>query len=365
MNLEQMGKSKHLQDLPEAVRACEAMRRDPINPQDITLAEFVQENWAMSMESFYEDLGIDPSVDTLQNIINLPDQNMRWLIPEIYRDAIRLGLRKNPIYPNIIAGEQSVSQRQVTMPAINMSEATPMRVGPGETILVGDVSFQEKTVKIHKLGRGVKIPYEVRQYCALNVVGIFLQDFGVKLGMGLDTLLIQTLLNGDQANGSDSAAVVGINTANTLVFRDLLRVWVRMSRLGKQPKVMIGGEDISMDILDLLTNTRYEGTARANVNVKTPIPQNSDLFVHGAVPNNQVIIVEPESSVIKLNAQPLLVETDKIISNQTEETYATLTTGFATIYQDSRIVVDKSLAFSGNGFPAFMDPASQEIVTFS
>lgn len=358
--------SVYASQLQEAVRACEALRRDTKSPQDVTLAEYFQEKDSLSMDDLYEDLGLDPTSDTIQNIINLPDSSMRWLIPEIFRDALRLGLRKNPIYPNIIAGEQTVNQTSVTMPAINMSEATPAKVGVAETIPIGDVSFDQKTVKIYKLARGVKIPYEVIQYVALNVVQIFLQDFGVKMAMGLDTLAINTLINGDQVGGTDSIAVVGINTANTIVFRDLLRIWVRMARLGKTPTVMVGGETAAMDILDLLTTTKYFGTPRASVtlNMKSPMPQSSDFYVHGVVPTSKVIILDPSSTLIKLNAQPLLVETDKIVQNQTEETYCSLTTGFATLFRDSRIMVDETITFAGNGFPSYMDPSASENVTF-
>lgn len=358
--------SQYLASLQEAVRACEAIRRDTKSPEDVTLGEYINDRWQLSMDGLYDDLGLNPASDTIQNIINLPDPAMRWLIPEIFRDALRLGLRKNPIYPNIIAGEQTVAQTSVTMPAINMSEATPAKVGVAETIPLGDVSFDQKTVKIYKLGRGVKIPYEVAQYVALNVVSIFLQDFGVKLAMGLDALAITTLINGDQAGGTDAAAVVGITTANTLVFRDLLRIWVRMARLGKVPNIMIGGETAAMDILDLLTTNKYFGTPRATVdiNMKSPMPQNSDFYVHGSVATSKVIILDPTSTMIKLNAQPLLVETDKIIQNQTQETYATLTTGFATLFRDSRIIMDETLAFSGNGFPTYMDPSAAENVVF-
>lgn len=364
-NSEQLKKSKYLAGLEGAVRACEAIRRDTENPQDITLAEYFQANNQLSMQDLYKDLGLNPCSDTIANIVNLPDTALRWLLPEIFRDALRLGLRKNPIYPSIISGEQSVKQTSLTMPAINMSDATPKTLGVAETIPVGDVSFDKKTVTIHKMGRGIKVPYEVIQYVALNLVAIYLQDFGVKLGMGIDTLAINTLLNGDQSNGSDSIATVGVTTANDLVFRDMLRVWVRGSRLGKKYGTMIAGENMSMEILDLLTNTRFFGTPRATVDIKTPIPQNSDLFVHGAVPDNQVIILDPSTSLIKLNAQPLLVESEKIVSNQTEATYASLTTGFATIYRDSRINMDMSLAFGSNGFPTWMDPTSQEIVNFT
>jgi hypothetical protein len=248
------------------------------------------------------------------------------------------------------------------MPAINMSEATPARVGVAETIPIGNVSFDQKTVSIYKIGRGIKVPDEVRNYVALNLVSIFLQDFGVKLAMGLDALAINTMLNGDQADGSDSIATVGVaNTTDGLVYKDLLKVWVRGARLGKTFTTMVSGEAMAIDILDLLTTTRVFGTARANVNIKTPIPQNSDLFIHGNVATNKVIIVDKSDALIKLNAQPLLVETERIVSNQTEETYASLTTGFATIFRDSRIVLDRSVT---TDFPTWMDPSTQENVIF-
>jgi len=349
------------QALKEAVQACEATRKHKTNPTDITLQEFVKAKYQMSMEQFYEQLKVNPTSDTVENIVNMPDQNYRWLIPEVIRDAIRLGLRKAPIYPNIIASEQNISQTEITMPAINMSEAMPKYVGIAETITVGDVSFQEKKVRIRKMGRGIKIPYEIRQYVALNILSIFLQDFGVKMGMGLDMLALDAAINGDQADGSDSAAVIGVATAGTLNYRDLIKPWVRGSRLGKTFANMVAGEDMAIDILDLFQyNNRQFGTVIHQIDLKTPIPSSSNLWVHGGIPNSQVLIVDPASALIKLNAQPLLVETEKIVSNQTEATYASITTGFATLFRDSRVVLDKSITYAANPFPAWMDPTYQE-----
>lgn len=356
--------SKYLREIQNAVQECEAIRKDTEDPQDITLAEFFKDKNNISMADVYEDVGLNPQVDSIQNIVNLPDPSLRWLIPEIYRDALRLGLRKNPIYPGVIAGEQSVKQTSVTMPAINMSEAAPKKVGTAQTITVGDVSFDSKTVKIHKIGRGIKVPYEVIQYVSLDLVSLFLQDFGVKLGMGIDTMMISALLNGDQVSGSDSAAVVGITTPSTLVYRDLLKLWVRAARMGKDFSTIIAGEKMAMDVLDLLTNTRLFGVPRANITLKTPVPQNSDLYVSGLVPLNQAIVLDKSNAIVKLNAQPLLVETEKIISNQTQETFATLTTGFATIFKDSRLILDETLNFTAAGFPTYFDPTSQENVAF-
>jgi len=294
----------------------------------------------------------------------MPDSSLRWLIPEIYRDAIRLGLRKSPIYPNFITAEQSVSQTSVKMPAINMSEATPKKVGIAETITTGSVSFDQKEVRIYKYGRGFKIPYEIVQYVPLNLIAIYLQDFGVKMAMGLDTLLINTLINGDQANGGDSISTIGIATPGDLTYRDLLKLWVRGGRLGKAYSNIIAGEDMAVEILELITNTRVVGTQRATVTIKSPIPTNSNVWVHGNIADNVAIMVDPADAIIKLNAQPLLIENDRVISNQTQEVYAAFTTGFATIFRDSRVSLDMSKDIASFGFPAFMDPSSQENVTF-
>jgi len=357
-------KSQYTKDIPDWVRACEAIRRDENHAEDVSLAEYIKENLQLELSDVYHDIGLNPAIDSIQNIINMPSTELRWLIPEIYRDALRLGLRKAPIYPNLIAGEQTVSQTSVKFPAINMADATPRRVNIAETISVGEVSFDQKTVEIHKIGRGIKLPYEVIQYVSLNLVRIFLQDFGVKLGMGLDSLAISTAINGDQANGSDSAPVIGIITPGDLVYRDLLRIWLRGARLGKTFTTQVAGEDMAIEILDLLTTTRVFGNQRATVTMKTALPQNSDLYVHGQIPANQALILDPASSLIKLNAQPLLIETEKIVSNQTEATYATITTGFATLFRDSRIVLDQSLDYATNGFPTWMDPSAFEVVTF-
>lgn len=364
MNTEQYNKSQYKNEIKGMVKTMESLRKNPNNPTDVNLSEFVKKRFDISLSALLDDVGVDVSFDTIENLFTLPDESVRWLLPEIIREALRLGLRKAPIWNDLIAAEQSVKQTLMKMPHWNMSDATPKILGQAETIPVGTVSFGEKSVTIGKMGRGIKIPYEVKQYVAINIVALYLQDFGIKLGQGLDTMLIDVLINGEQLSGSESAPTVGVAAPGTLAYKDLLKVWVRLSRIGRSADAMIGGEDIAIDILDLTEfKTRNQvGTTAANLNFKTPIPKNTNFYVHGAVPADQAIVIDSSSAIIKLNAQPLVIESDKIISNQTLETYATLTTGFAVIYRDARVVIDRSLNFVGNGFPAYMDVDSAEVV---
>lgn len=370
MNIEQYNASPFKGKMKEIVMTMNSMRANEKMPIDITLREYLALNKDKynnaTPETMYDSLGIMPAVDTIENIFTMPtDEDIRWLVPEIWRDSIRLGLRKAPIWPNIIAQQQTVSQTTVKMPYWNMSNAIASRVNEAETIPMGSVSYGSKEVSIYKVGKGIRVSDEVRNYVTVNIVSLFLQDFGIKMGHSLDTLLIDVLLNGDQTNGSESAPIVGITTINTLTYRDLLRIFIRMARLGRTPNTMIAGEDMALDVLDLTEfKTRNSGTPDKQLNLKTPVPSSVDFFIHGNVPDDQIIMVDTSAAVIKLDARPLLVESDRIISNQTQDTYATLTTGFANLFRDGRLLLDQSVDFDVDGFPSYLNPAAQENAPF-
>jgi hypothetical protein len=365
MNTEKFEASKYRTEIKGMVQQLESMRRSPENPMDVTLEQFLKKKYdGLSLSALFEDLGIDPNFDTVQNLFTMPDADVRWLVPEIIRAAIRLGLRKKPIWADLIASEQTIKQPQAVVPHLNMSDAAPRKVGQAETISLGNISYGQKTFKLNKIGRGISIPYEVSNYVSINVISIFLEDFGVKLSQAIDTLMIDVLLNGEQTDGMEAAAVVGVTTPGQCQYIDLLTVWVRMSRLGKTPKAILGGETSALNVLQMNEfKIRYPyGTTLKNLDVKTPVPQGTDYYIHGAMPADQQIFIDPSTAIIKYNAQPLLVESEKIVSNQTEATYCTLTTGFAIAFNDGRIVMDQSLPFSEYGFPSFMNVDAAEVV---
>lgn len=374
MNRASFEASKFRGKIKETVKLCEKMRtatQDSL-PIDVSFAEVVKDKFSISFNEFLFDLGIDPSYDSVYNISTLDDvDDIRWIVPEVYREAIRLGLNKTPIYSSLIAGELNVSQLKTIMPYINEADAAPRRVGEGETIGLGSLSYGSKEVEIFKVGRGIKITDELRQYAAIDVVSIFLQDFGKKLGRALDVLAIDTIINGNEAGGTESASVVGVASAGTKTYKDMLKIWIRMARLGRTPNVIIGGEDAALDTLDLSEfKTNPQGGANPagvptanNISLKTPVPRNSSYFIHGNVPANQEIIMDPAASLLKLNAQPLKVESERIVSNQTEAFYTTLTTGFAKLFRDGSIIMDDSITFAGNPFPSYMDVDTFENVT--
>lgn len=366
-------KSSILTDLPSAVKQLDSLRTGDRDRRavDINFAQYVQEKWGFaasdngSPDSFYAALGVDPSRHTLESLMTMPEfpEGYRWLVPEVIREAIRLGLERNPVYPGLIAAEENVTQPSVIMPSINQSDATPKRIGEAETIPVGSVSFNEKSVRLHKIGVGLKVTDEVRQYVALNVLSIFLQDVGTKLNLAMDTLLVETLINGDQKDGSNAAAVVGVQTpGDKAQYIDYLKAIARMSRLGKSPAGLLSNEDAFLHNYTLPEFKGREGSVRdLNLNVKTPMPQTLDYYIHGAMPEgNKTMIIDPRSAAIKLNSTALRIESERIAERQITGSYVTLTTGFANLFNDGRLIIDGDQSLADAPYPSWFDVSTAE-----
>ncbi len=356
--------SKHYNKIQGIVLKAEALRKDTVKPTDVTFSDMIMAETGSDIAAFYETIGVDPAFDTIQNLFTTVDRDVRWLVPEIFRDALRLGYRQAPIWPALIAMEEQTAGLQNILPSLNMSDATPRRVGEAETIPLGTLSYQSKKFDIHKFGRGIKITDEVLRYVNLNVLSIYLQDFGMKMGLGVDTLAINTLLNGEQSDGSEAAPIVGIKTPTALAFRDILKIWIRMSKIGRTPKLFVGGEDMALDTMDLteFKMTANNAAAEYKLNVKMPLPQGSDYYIHGAVPSNQHLIVDPTAALIKLNAVPMAVESERIVSNQTQSFYASFTLGFAKLFTDAAVLQDQTKDITEFPLPDAFDYESQQVV---
>lgn len=359
IDITKMTSQDFIKELPQSVQQLDAFRAgtDKTRPVDLSMGEYVEGRYGLSFDEYLEKLGINPKISTMQNIFTMPDQSIRWIVPEIIRNAVVTGVREAPFYPTIIASDQSINGLSAIMPFVNMSDATPSRVNEAETIPLGDVSFGEKSVRLFKIGKGFKLTDEVRNYVSLDVMAIFIRDFGVQLGYALDSLAMDVLINGNKQDGSESAPVLGVGDSKSgIQYRDLLKTWIRASRLGRNFKTLIGAEDTALDILDLPEfKNRQAGTTQATLNLKTPVPTAADFYIHPHVPANQVMLVDPRAALIKLTAKALSLESERIVSNQTEAIYATMTTGFSKMYLDAALLLDGSKDFGTHGFPEYMN----------
>lgn len=369
MELGLKGKIKETYETLQKVRAGNMVPLELCGKRDVSLVEYLSvmypegcnKEGVFDINHLYHELGINPNTMTVSQLIDL-DQDSRWLVPEIFRDAIRKGVRTSPFYNRLIAASETVAQPQVNLPHLELSDAEPEETAEGETIPKGTISYGNKTTDIYKQAIGVSITYEALQYTSINLLTVFIQDVGIKLGHKLNNEAVNVLINGDQEDGSESAATIGVTNPfvppnNGLQYRDLVRPWIRGSRLGRRYDHIIASEAGANKLLNLDEfKQKQAGTPVAALVLNETLPNQSQVFVSAQLNSSQYIVMDPRFAMVQLTSAPLNVEGDRIIQKQIEEAYASITTGFAIVFRDARIIIDEHLDIMMNDFPPFMEP---------
>jgi hypothetical protein len=282
----------------------------------------------------------------------------RFVSPEVYLDPVNRGVVQSTFYPDLIIREIPVAQPQVIVPKIDLSDAVLVDSNEAATIEEGSVTYGTKTVSIGKKARAIKITDEAVMFSPISMLSIFFEDFGRILGHTLNGMAVDAIVNGDQADLSENAAVIGVaNTTNGVTWADLVVAAIRFGLIGQSGTQIIAGEAMANTFLNLPeVKNRYQGTPLLGTQIRTPMNLPDELFVSTKVGANKVVINDPSSSIVQLTAQPLMLETDRIVMKQINGTAASIYTGFAKIQRKASVVIDGSILYSGNGFPTWMTP---------
>lgn len=394
----------------EIVTRMNAIRNDKERGRDIGLRQFLAEEYkdangqALAPEHLYAELDIDPQRTRVKDVMEAEDTKylmaeivrdgvrtgmgiaqremlqrareasvsqgpvaadlgtQRFMSPEVYLDAQRLGLVQGTFYPDLIVRDEPVSQPNVIVPTIDLSKAELKDSAEAATIEEGSVSYGSKTVVVKKKARGLKISYEAIMFNSLSLVQIFFQDAGMILGHTLNGMAVDAIVSGDQAGGTEAAAVIGVdNTSNGITWKDYVRVAIRGGLIGRTFTQIIANETTGNNHLNIPeVKNLQEGRPIFPVNLRTPLRMPTDLYVSPKIPTNQVALQDPSMSLVQLTAMPLMVETDKIVEKQLEASFASIMTGFAKLQRNASVIIDGSILYSGNQFPAWMAPYDAE-----
>jgi hypothetical protein len=123
---------------------------------------------------------------------------------------------------------------------------------------------------------------------------------------------------------------------------------------------MVTSETMALQILALAEfKPTAGGLGAAAVTVDSRnriIPNSLPHIISSDMDDDEILFLDPSKAMLRCQFRGLLVESDRIVSRQISGTYASVMGGFVTISRDARIVMDDSIAFSGNGFPSYMVP---------
>lgn len=282
--------------------------------------------------------------------------DFRFIIPELISSAIRIGYEGSAKHLLWIAMTENMSKRKLTMPQIQRGDGVATRINEGSSIPVGSINYSKKEVGVFKVGTGFSITDELVYESSIDMMMQFISQVGIDMAINADVEALRVLISGEQADLSESAPVIGVDTPTTRAYNDLKTIFWQMDRLANPATRIItnmaeGKLITSLDRLEGFNGDTRLATARTVVGV----PETFDIDIHSIIPANQAMYVSPNRAMAKLNYRGMQMEEQRDPKTQKTYLYVTDHTGFAIIRRDGRAIQDRSLSFGSYGFPSYMD----------
>lgn len=311
-------------------------------------------NANLTANSLNDSLKSYSQFDALATTNGIPS-DYNFIIPELILAAVRLDYDASSLHQGWIATTQPITQDEITMPFIKKGNAIARKVGEGESIEFGSISFGKKKASVFKVGIGFKITDELIERSSLDMIFTFLGEVGVDMSICADYEAYRVLVNGEQASNAESAPVIGVYTLNTFSFKDIKRGASRLRRLKRIPDTIITGEDDGIDITSLPEFQGFNGGNKlATISSILGVPDTLKNDVYTVNPN-QIMLLDSTKAMAKLQYGSMKMEERRNPQTQENEIFVSDHVGFAIIRRDARLIIDKSVLFSAQGFPAYMD----------
>ena len=194
-----------------------AMRKE-----DLSLAEMVKVKYGInSVNEYLTLMGINTERTTYAKFNEFArNLNNPALVANVILDAIRLGLTQSPMYQAIVSRQINIEAATITVPYISGISDPVQERTEGETIKRTRLKIGSKNVVTTDLAQGITFTAKELRLVRLDMLTHFFQQAQMQMAHKLDKMAYDVLVNGN--NGyNESIGVVGVTTANSLVWEDL------------------------------------------------------------------------------------------------------------------------------------------------
>lgn len=287
-----------------------------------------------------QEFGIDLDRITVDRFFQ-SDPNAKWLFPDIVRESVLQGMRRKPVYPQLIIRDEAVDGTAYDVPYVQeaASEEELLSVAEGAAIPESEIAYGDRIVRIDKKGRGVIASYEAIRRMSIDMLRVHLQRMGERLGRNLDARLAHVLVYGDSSGAATAALTLNTAAAGSWSYEDIVAGFMKLTLEHYfTPTHMLASGALCRTILSLdefRDAALFDFAKTGNL----PTPLGVRLVPMPDQPEHKLTILDAGYAVQKLTEQDLLVESDKLIQQQWDRTYLTVVTDFAVIYEKARVVV--------------------------
>jgi len=297
------------------------------------------------------------SFGNMQTLGSVPT-DYRFLIPEIFLAMSMTAYEETAKWAAWVGGTDTVNQLNgIKVPRLMRGQSMPYEIAEGQSIPAGSVEFGQKQVSVRKYGLHFGITDEMMTSQSLDTVAFFMRNYMSDMNIGENAKALQTLINGEQTDGSESSPVIGVDaTADGFKQLDIDRVSAQLKGLNMQLNGGIGSITNALQDLNQSLPNRERLTLQQYAGVMTDLYNLPDA--------DQILLFDKSKAMRRLSYGAMKIETERDPSRQIERIYLTFHSGFYIAKRDARVIVDKSVTFAANPFPAYMDFEARRLETF-
>lgn len=259
--------------------------------------------------------------------------NSAALFPEYVSRAVKQGMERADILPNIVATVTDIEgmDYRSIVSAPSEDDKSLKVVAEGAQIPQTVVKTRENLVKLHKRGRMLVASYEALRFQRLDLFTVTLNQIGAYIARAQLKDAIDVLLNGD-GNGN-AADVVSAKTTGSVEYSDLLKLWASLSPYELNTILAPTGEMQKILALSQMQDSNagldFQGTG------KMITPMGATLLHAPEMTGGKVIGLDKNCALEMVQAGGVVTDYDKLIDRQLERAAITCTAGFSKIFTEA------------------------------
>lgn len=277
----------------------------------------------------------------------LTNTGLRPLFSPVVEDGLRLGMNRIAAqWEGLIA--QTIDIEQTTYEYYEFDNGLPSgqagtgtdeykmrRIAQGAPIPTARVTVSGKSYTLFKQGRGIEWTDESKS-APIDLAAMWFQQVGMQLGWDYFEQIVDGLLNGFFADGSDDAPVLATANAGVITDGDLFTAQATHEVVyGYSPTVMMCSLARAVAI-QTMENGAGQRVFPNGVQASGLPP----IQIASQIPDDKVVLVDTNFAMLRLVNRPFGTEFDRSPQTQTEGTYGTSIELTVPLFKYARLILD-------------------------
>ncbi len=259
--------------------------------------------------------------------------NSAALFPEYISRAVRQGMERADILPNLVATVTDIEgmDYRSIVSAPSEDDKSLKIVSEGAAIPQTTVKTRENLVKLHKRGRMLVASYEALRFQRLDLFTVTLNQIGAYIARAQLKDAIDVLRNGDGNN--NAADNVAAETSGELSYGDLVKLWASLAPYELNtilaPTAQMQKILAMPQMQDATAGLDFQGTG------KMVTPLGASLLHAPEMESGAIIGLDKNCALEMVQAGGVMTDYDKLIDRQLERAAITCTAGFSKIFTEA------------------------------